>query len=85
MGAMSGSLRKNKNKSKSFSVAEGGTGYETKMPTLPPKKLATDKASPQELASAKKEAVEGGMTKGVANGIFKDMGNSALYKKYCKR
>ena len=53
-----------------------------------------DKASPQELTSAKKEAVQGGMTKSVADGIFKDygskpmakdMGKSVLYKKYCKR
>ena len=56
--------------------------------------IMKDKASPQELTIAKKEAVQGGMTKSVADGIFKDygskpmakdMGKSVLYKKYCKR
>ena len=59
--------------------------------------IMKDKASPQELASAKKEAVEGGMTKSVADGIFKDYGkpreamakdmtsSGVLYKKYCRK
>ena len=34
--------------------------------------IMKDKASPQELASAKKEAIDGGMTASVADGIFKD-------------
>lgn len=52
--------------------------------------IMKDKATPQELATAKKEAIDGGMTASVADGIFKDhmskdMGKGVLYKKYCKK